>query len=58
MEGLSGPLLDPDKLCEASVQVGNNVSKVVRGMLVTKGEADEFMVHTAISINNVWPADC
>jgi hypothetical protein len=58
MEGLSDPLLGPDNPCEASVQVGNNVSKVVRGMLVTKGEADEFMVHTAIRISNVKPVDC
>ena len=58
MEGLSGPLLGHNNPCETSVQVGNNVSKVVRGMVVTKGEADEFMVHTAISISNVKPADC
>ena len=58
MEGLSDPLLGPANPCEASVQVGNNVGKVVRGMVVTKREADEFMVRTAIRISNVKPADC
>ena len=57
MEGLSDPLLGPDNPCEASVQVENNVGKVVRGMVVTKGEVDEFMVHTAIRISNVKQAD-